>query len=193
MGHNHHHRGHRQPWNVHHGRARPGVLRQPVQLLGGLEEGGESSCGGSAGVIDYVWEQRIPNVHLLSGQPRRRHGDDGELQRGFLETCCDFMTVYDGPDNTAPVITTTNGDFTGVSFTATNPSGCLTFELTSDGSVSCATGALSPSRVCHLCRCRRHLWIRLQLVAGGIPRQPIYGPAHGIGVRRFAHGIHLDC
>ena len=39
---------------------------------------------------------------------------------GFLETCCDFMTVYDGPDNTAPLIVTTNGDFTGVDFTATN-------------------------------------------------------------------------
>ena len=67
---------------------------------------------------------------------------------GFLETCCDFMTVYDGPDNTAPVITTTNGDFTGVSFTATNPSGCLTFELTSDGSVSCATGFFEPITGC---------------------------------------------
>ena len=70
---------------------------------------------------------------------------------GFLETCCDFLTVYDGADNRAPIVTTTNGDFTGVSFTATNPDGCITIELTSDGSVGCGSGSFDPLQFCVTC------------------------------------------
>ena len=40
---------------------------------------------------------------------------------GFLETCCDFMSVYDGPDEMAPLIVTTNGDFTGCGFYGDQP------------------------------------------------------------------------
>ena len=124
----------------------------PVQLLGGLEEGGESACGGSAGVIDWcLGNNEFQTYTFCPDNPGDGTAMTVNFSGGFLETCCDFMTVYDGPDNTAPVITTTNGDFTGVSFTATNPSGCLTFELTSDGSVSCATGSFEPITGCVTC------------------------------------------
>ena len=75
-------------------------------------------------------------------------GDDGvntiNFTGGFLETCCDFIAVYDGADATAPLIAVTNGDLTGQSFSSTNAEACITIELTSDGSVSCATGSFDP-------------------------------------------------
>ena len=75
-------------------------------------------------------------------------GDDAvntiNFTGGFLEPCCDFIAVYDGADATAPLIALTNGDLTGQSFSSTNAEGCITIELTSDGSVSCATGSFDP-------------------------------------------------
>jgi len=52
----------------------------------------------------------------------------------------DFLAIYDGEDNTAPLIATHEGVsdddyFLGAIFTATNETGALTFEFTSDGSV----------------------------------------------------------
>jgi len=52
----------------------------------------------------------------------------------------DYLAIYDGPNNTAPLIDTHEGTgddfyFDGQSFTALNVGGSLTFEFTSDGSV----------------------------------------------------------
>ena len=44
----------------------------------------------------------------------------------------DFVTVYDGPDATGPVLATLDAVFAGQSFTATNPDGCISFQFTSD-------------------------------------------------------------
>jgi hypothetical protein len=53
-----------------------------------------------------------------------------------LETCCDRLSIYDGPDVNAPFL----GAFTGSSlpgtFTSTHPTVALTFYFTSDGSVT---------------------------------------------------------
>ena len=70
---------------------------------------------------------------------------------GVQDGCWDFLTVYDGPDITSPVLAMTlcgeeSGDggvpsvpesnlAIGMSFTSTDPSGALTFVFTSDGSV----------------------------------------------------------
>ena len=43
----------------------------------------------------------------------------------------DFVTVYDGPDATGPVLATLDAVFAGQSFTATNPTG-VSFQFTSD-------------------------------------------------------------
>lgn len=70
---------------------------------------------------------------------------------GIQDGCWDFLTIYDGPDNTFPVIAQTlcgeeSGDGNvpsvatselniGDSFTSTDGSGALTIEFSSDGSV----------------------------------------------------------
>jgi gliding motility-associated-like protein len=53
--------------------------------------------------------------------------------------------VYDGPDNTYPILQFwEDGDASGLSWTATNDTGCLTFEFTSDGSISAADAFYLP-------------------------------------------------
>ena len=124
----------------------------PVTLLGGLTGTGGSDCSADAGTEEIcLGNNAFQTFTYCPDTP-----GDGTMMTlnfsgGFLETCCDFMTVYDGADNTAPVITTTNGDFAGVSFTATNPDGCITIELTSDGSVGCGSGSFDPLQFCVTC------------------------------------------
>ncbi|MEZ4740151.1 MAG: T9SS type A sorting domain-containing protein [Flavobacteriales bacterium] len=63
---------------------------------------------------------------------------------GSLETCCDHLYVYDGADINAPLLTPVggiNGDLTGQLFISTNPDHYLTVRVTTDGSVSCQSGA----------------------------------------------------
>ncbi|OUS00497.1 hypothetical protein A9Q86_11045 [Flavobacteriales bacterium 33_180_T64] len=52
-----------------------------------------------------------------------------------LETCCDELLVYDGPDATYPLLGTFAGNTIPGPFTSTDPSGALTFIFDSDGSV----------------------------------------------------------
>lgn len=60
---------------------------------------------------------------------------------GGIESCCDDILVYDGQDNTAPLIFQGNngGDLAGLTFDSTGDS--LYFEIDADGSVSCASGS----------------------------------------------------
>ncbi|OUR95095.1 hypothetical protein A9Q87_00705 [Flavobacteriales bacterium 34_180_T64] len=62
---------------------------------------------------------------------------------GYLEDCCDTITIYDGTDNTGAVLyatdTNINNDVTGITAISTGDS--LFVNLTSDGSVSCAAGS----------------------------------------------------
>jgi hypothetical protein len=53
---------------------------------------------------------------------------------GTMESCCDFITVYDGDDIFAPQIYFGNnfGDLTGLFFVSTNPDNALTFHFQSD-------------------------------------------------------------
>jgi gliding motility-associated-like protein len=124
----------------------------PVTLQGSLDGGGGSACGGDAGSFELCLGNGVFETYTYCPDVP----GDGTVMSlnfsgGFLETCCDFMTIYDGADNTAPVLTTTNGDFTGQAFTATNPDGCLTIEITSDGSVSCESGNFDPLSFCVTC------------------------------------------
>ncbi|MFD2915177.1 choice-of-anchor L domain-containing protein [Psychroserpens luteus] len=60
---------------------------------------------------------------------------------GGIESCCDDILVYDGQDNTAPLIYQGNngGDLSGLQFDSTGDS--LYLEIDSDGSVSCASNS----------------------------------------------------
>lgn len=61
---------------------------------------------------------------------------------GSVETGWDELYIYDGNDITAPQIGgVVDGNLAGLSFLATNPTGCITMELISDFSVSCASGS----------------------------------------------------
>jgi hypothetical protein len=66
---------------------------------------------------------------------------------GVLESCCDRLYVYDGADDTAPLLTPVGGvggPLAGLFFTASNPENRLTVRITTDGSVSCASGSNAP-------------------------------------------------
>jgi hypothetical protein len=53
-----------------------------------------------------------------------------------LESCCDDLNVYDGPDATYPLIGTFSGAGTPGPFTSSDASGALTFVFISDSSVT---------------------------------------------------------
>ena len=64
---------------------------------------------------------------------------------GEMETCCDEVWVYDGADNTAPLLYVGNGDegdLSGVFVISTGPAVYL--EIRSDDTVSCATAQYEP-------------------------------------------------
>jgi gliding motility-associated-like protein len=61
---------------------------------------------------------------------------------GTTETWFDYVTIYDGSTTGAPVIAgPLDGNLAGLSWQATNPSGCITMLLDTDGSVSCLSGS----------------------------------------------------
>jgi gliding motility-associated-like protein len=113
--------------------------QDPVQLLGVFTGGGPSSCGGSGGSYDYCYSN---NENMVFNYCPDIVGDGTMMtlnfSSGIMETCCDFINVFDGPDGTGNLIATFNTNIPGSTFTATNPDGCISFVLTSDGSVSCA-------------------------------------------------------
>lgn len=61
---------------------------------------------------------------------------------GTTETWFDYVTIYDGNSTAAPIMWgPMDGNLAGLSWQATNPTGCITMLLTSDGSVSCLSGS----------------------------------------------------
>jgi gliding motility-associated-like protein len=61
----------------------------------------------------------------------------GSVENGF-----DEFWVYDGNSTSAPLLAgPIYGSLAGMTFTATNSSGCITFGVTPDGSVSCDSGS----------------------------------------------------
>jgi gliding motility-associated-like protein len=61
---------------------------------------------------------------------------------GTTETWFDYVTIYDGNSTAAPIIAgPMDGNLAGLSWQATNPSGCITMLLDTDGSVSCTSGS----------------------------------------------------
>jgi hypothetical protein len=54
------------------------------------------------------------------------------------ESCCDFLSIYDGPDLNSPLIGTYSGNSVLNPIYSSHPGGCLTIRFTSDGSSTAA-------------------------------------------------------
>lgn len=66
---------------------------------------------------------------------------------GQMESCCDFITIFDGPDASSPILygpANNGGNMAGVFAASTNPDHHLTVRLTSDGSVNCQMNSYVP-------------------------------------------------
>lgn len=123
------------------------VCDEPVTMQAGLDNADASSCLDDGGTYEYCYEN---NDNIIATFCPDEPGDGVtfmgiSISQGNMETCCDFMTIYDGDGIGAPVIEAgVTGNLAGQSWTATNPSGCITFQITSDGSVSCDNGNFDP-------------------------------------------------
>ena len=111
----------------------------PVQLEGGLDTGEPSACGAASGSFDYCYGANDNSIFSYCPDVP----GDGTLMTisfsaGQMEAGWDFVTVFDGPDATGPVLATLDANFAGESFTATNPDGCISFQFSADGGCDCA-------------------------------------------------------
>ena len=118
-----------------------------LTLQGGFQGIPTPSCSQDGGVFNYCYNNSeswtwtfCPDVQNDGVSFMTFDFISGQME-GFFET----FNVYDGPDATYPQIGNwTTGDATGQSWTATNPTGCITVTFTSDGSVACASGSYQP-------------------------------------------------
>lgn len=106
---------------------------------------GEASCNASAGSFNYCYDDNEATIFSFCPD---NIGDGTNMSiffnSGTLETGFDYIQVFDGPDATGNMLSQFEGDASGQSFTATNSGGCISFRLTSDGSVSCAGESQTP-------------------------------------------------
>ena len=60
---------------------------------------------------------------------------------GMIEVFWDDLYIFDGNSTAAPLIAgPIDGNLTGMNWVATNPTGCITMQFFSDGSVACTSG-----------------------------------------------------
>ena len=119
-------------------------------------------CGASPGDDDSNWVGPVAVETLAnfcngdhfydSGGPNQNHRDNeneitviSPISNDYvtvnfldfdLESCCDRLSIYDGPDVNSPVLGTFTGSSLPGPFTSTHSTGALTFYFTSDSSVT---------------------------------------------------------
>lgn len=93
-------------------------------------------CGDDGTLLSYCYEdnENISTTFFptTDGSPVFLNFLSGEL-----ETYFDYLTIYDGPDNSSPVLFSTDGDLSEVLIMSSG--GPLTMELQSDFTISCAS------------------------------------------------------
>ena len=118
-----------------------------LTLQGGFQGIPTPSCAQDGGVFNYCYNNGenftwtfCPDVQNDGVSFMTFDFISGQME-GFFEN----FDVFDGPDATYPQIGNwSTGDATGQSWTATNPTGCITVTFTADGSVSCGSGSYQP-------------------------------------------------
>jgi gliding motility-associated-like protein len=126
----------------------------PVQLQGSFADGVVSGCGGVEGTFEMCYGDNDYQEHVFcpdtpgDGTVITLSFDQGQVENAIF----DQFYVYDGGSTASPVLAgPLSGDLTGLVYTATNPSGCLTISIDSDGSVSCEAGFYDPILICTTC------------------------------------------
>lgn len=109
----------------------------PVNLEASFN-GTESSCASSSGSFSYCYGS---NDNQFFTYCPDNPGDGNMLSLSFssgnIEPFWDQIIVYDGDSELSPILENVDGDLTGLSWIATNPDGCISFSLTSDGWGDC--------------------------------------------------------
>lgn len=119
---------------------------ETIELLGGFENIPTPSCSGDAGTFDYCYGDSENFVWTFCPD---EPGDGVTMMNftfisGMMEAFWENLTVYDGQDVNAPLLAEISGDATGLSWTATNETGCITIAFTSDFTNSCGSGQQQP-------------------------------------------------
>lgn len=118
-----------------------------ILLAGTFNNLPPASCGQDAGNFTYTYDNQetftwtfCPDAGAEGSTAMTFDFISGEMENFF-----ERMIVYDGPNTASPVlIDWTGGSMTGMSWTANNPSGCLTLSFQSDFSNSAADGDYAP-------------------------------------------------
>ena len=126
--------------------------QDPVQLEGAFVGAEESSCSASEGSVNYCYG---PNEYSVFTYCPDNPGDGTmmtiDFSSGGVQAFWDAVTIFDGDSDTAPLLANLDGDLTGQTFTATNPDGCITIVITSDGWGSCSDGTVEEMNYCVSC------------------------------------------
>ena len=122
-------------------------LNPDIALQGTFNNLPEAVCGEDGGTFSYTYDNDeafswtfCPDQGAAASTAMTFSFISGEMENFF-----ERLIVYDGPDNASPVlIDWTAGNATGMSWTASNPEGCLTVFFQSDFSSSAADGDFAP-------------------------------------------------
>ena len=126
--------------------------QDPVQLQGEFVGGEVSACSDVEGTQTHCYG---PNAYDVFTYCPDNPGDGTmmtvDFGGGVIEAFWDQVVIYDGDSDTAPMLANLDGDLTGLTYTATNPDGCITVVFTSDGWGSCSTGNYEEVTYCVSC------------------------------------------
>ncbi len=137
--------------------AGPDVIfcQEPVQLQGAFTGSAPSACGNSEGTFEFCYGNNVYEEYFFCPD----NPGDGTMvtisieQGGVENSVFDEFFIYDGPDSNSPVLAgpLSGQDISGNAYTATNPDGCLTVSIDTDGSISCLSGQYDPIILCTTC------------------------------------------
>ena len=124
----------------------------PIDLEATFTNADATGCSSAADSYSYCYG---PNEYSSFTYCPNNPGDGTmmtiDFGGGAVQAFWDAVVIYDGISNDAPMLASIDGDLVGQSFTATNPDGCLTLVITSDGWGSCSDGTVPEMNYCVSC------------------------------------------